>query len=120
MTQQVGMTLGTPIVSDITIAAGGLTSLFALRVGIGIDAAIIVMLILLIWLSYDAPTAYGRRALSTERHGSVRPRHKTGSTVPNRAHSSDVRRPQATSVTPRSASSFVLNFTKDPPALVRG
>lgn len=97
MTQQVSMTLGTPIVSAITIAAGGLTSLFALRVGIGIDAAIVVVLMLLILVVLRRadgrrPTDDGRRR--RKRHGSVRPRHETGSTVPNRAHSSDVRRRQ--------------------------
>lgn len=50
MTQQIGMTLGTPIVSAIATAAGGLTSLVALRVGIGLDASIVVLLIVTILL----------------------------------------------------------------------
>ena len=45
MTQQVGMTLGIPMVSAIATAAGGLTSLFALRVGIGLDAVIVAIFI---------------------------------------------------------------------------
>ncbi|TFC21860.1 MFS transporter [Cryobacterium glucosi] len=45
MTQQVGMTLGTPIVSAIATAAGGLSSLLALRIGIGIDALIVAAFI---------------------------------------------------------------------------
>lgn len=48
MTQQVGMTLGTPIVSAIATAAGGLTSLFALRLGIGLDAIIVAAFIVVI------------------------------------------------------------------------
>jgi MFS family permease len=48
MTQQIGMTLGIPVVSAIATAAGGLTSLPALRTGIGLDALIVVVFIAIV------------------------------------------------------------------------
>jgi EmrB/QacA subfamily drug resistance transporter len=43
MTQQVGMALGTPLVSAVATAAGGLASLGALKTGIGFDAAVVTV-----------------------------------------------------------------------------
>ncbi|WGL53378.1 MFS transporter [Nocardioides sp. BP30] len=42
MTQQVAMALGVPLLSAVAIAAGGVDSLAALRVAIGLDAAVVL------------------------------------------------------------------------------
>jgi EmrB/QacA subfamily drug resistance transporter len=42
MTQQIGMALGTPALSAVAVAAGGLASLGALRTAIGVDAALVL------------------------------------------------------------------------------
>ncbi|OHV37200.1 MFS transporter [Pseudofrankia sp. EUN1h] len=55
MTQQVAIALGVPVMSAVAIAAGGLDSLTALRLAIGVDAAVVLAGALLIARGLRAP-----------------------------------------------------------------
>ncbi|ONH29559.1 MFS transporter [Pseudofrankia asymbiotica] len=55
MTQQVAIALGVPVMSAVAIAAGGLDSLSALRLAIGVDAVVVLTGALLVARGLRAP-----------------------------------------------------------------